>query len=173
VEQLKMYIAGMAGTGKSQVFKAVVDFFKLANQSDRYVVLGPTGTSAALQDGFTYHYFLGINPNTSSQNEATSIAQLKARLEGVDYICIDEVSMLSCHDLYKISSKLAKAMNVYDLPYGGINIIFAGDFAQLPPVGGAPLYSGRVGTQVHSGLTLHAQDSSHSKSKYETENSDS
>ena len=158
VEQLKMYIAGMAGTGKSQVFKAVVDFFRLTNQSHRYVILGPTGTSAALRNGSTYHYFLGINPNTSSKNEATSIAQLKARLEGVDYIFIDEVSMLSCHDLYKISAKLAKAMHVYDLPFGGINIIFAGDFAQLPPVGGAPLYSGTVGTQIHSGLTPHTQE---------------
>ena len=158
VEQLKMYIAGMAGTGKSQVLKAVVDLFKLANESHRYIVLGPTGTSAALQNGSTYHYFLGINPNTSRKNEATSIAQLKARLEGVNYIFIDEVSMLSCHDLYKISAKLAKAMNVYDLPFGGFNIIFAGDFAQLPPVGGAALYSGAVGTQIHSGLTPYAQE---------------
>ena len=158
IEQLKMNIAGMAGTGKSQVVKAIVDFFTLSHESHRYVILGPTGTSAALQNGSTYHYFLGINPNTSRRNEATSIAQLKARLEGVDYIFIDEVSMLSCHDLYKISAKLAKAMNVYDLPFGGISIIFAGDFAQLPPVGGAPLYSGTVGTQVHSGLTPHAQE---------------
>jgi hypothetical protein len=66
--------------------------------------------------------------------------------------------MLSCHDLYKINSKLAKAMNIYDLPFGGINIIFAGDFAQLPPVGGAPLYSGTYGTQIHSGLTTHGQE---------------
>ena len=158
IEQLKMNIAGMAGTGKSQVVKAIVDFFTLSHGSHRYVILGPTGTSAALQNGSTYHYFLGINPNTSRRNEAMSIAQLKARLEGVDYIFIDEVSMLSCHDLYKISAKLAKAMNVYDLPFGGINIIFAGDFAQLPPVGGAALYSGTVGTQVHSGLTPHAQE---------------
>lgn len=26
------------------------------------------------------------------------------------------------------------------MPFGGINIIFAGDFHQLPPVGGTPLY---------------------------------
>jgi len=94
---------------------------------------------------------LGINPNTSKKNEATNIAQLKAKLEGIDCIFINEVSMLSCHDLYKISAKLAKAMHVYDLPFGGLNIIFAGDFAQLPPIEGAPLYSGTIGTQIHSG----------------------
>ena len=35
-------------------------------------------------------------------------------------------SMLSCHDLYNISAKLAKVMNVHDQPFGGINMIFAG-----------------------------------------------
>ena len=51
------------------------------------------------------------------------------RLEGVDYIFIDEVSMLACHDMYKISAQLAKALNAFDLPFGGMNIIFAEDFA--------------------------------------------
>jgi hypothetical protein len=158
-KQLKMYIGGMAGTGKSQVIKALVNFFESLNEAHRFVILGPTGTSAALLNGSTYHYFLGINPNSSSRNEATVIANVKGRLEGADYIFLDEVSMLSCHDMYKISSRLAKAMNVYDVPYGGLNMIFAGDFAQLPPVGGAPLYSGTVGTQINSALTLHAQES--------------
>ena len=158
-DQLRMYIAGIAGTGKSQVIKAVTQYFTDVNELHRFVILGPTGTSAALQNGSTYHSFLGITPNSSIRNEASAIAQLKARLEGVEYIFIDEVSMLSCHDLYKISARLAKAMNVYDLPFGGINVIFAGDFAQLPPVGGAALYSGTVGTQITSGLTPHSQES--------------
>jgi hypothetical protein len=36
-------------------------------------------------------------------------------------------------------------------------MIFAGDFAQLPPVGRSPLYSG-VGTQTHDGLTVPQQE---------------
>jgi len=123
------------------------------------VILGPTGTAAALQNGSTYHYFLGINPKSQTSGEAATIAQVKARMEGVDYIFIDEVSMLSCHDLYNISAKLAKVMNVHDQPFGGINMIFAGDFAQLPPVGGAPLYSGTVGTSVDAALTCYSQES--------------
>src|SRR5436305_14792091 len=79
---------------------------------------------------------------------------------GVDYIFLDEVSMLSCHDMYNISSKLAKAMNIYDNPFGGMNMIFAGDFAQLPPVGGSSLYSKTVGTTVDAALTPHSQESS-------------
>ena len=30
-----------------------------------------------------------------------------------------------------------KVLNEFDLPYGGTNMIFSGDFAQLPPVSGS------------------------------------
>ncbi len=159
-EQLKMYLGGMGGTGKSQVIKALIEFFKHRHESHRFVVLGPTGTSAALLGGSTYHSFLGIriSDNSGIQREsATTIAQIKGRIEGVDYIFL-EVSMLACHELYKISSQLAKALSIYDLPFGGVNMIFAGDFAQLPPVGGAPLYSEHVGTQINSGLKPYHQE---------------
>ena len=40
--------------------------------------------------------------------------------------------------------------------------MFAGDFAQLPPVGGKAisLYSGSIGTQIFSGLSHNGQESS-------------
>ena len=134
-------------------------FFEKRNEAHRFVILGPTGTSAALLNGSTYHSFLGLGfAGKSKKNEATNIAQVKMKLEGVDYIFIDEVSMLACHDLYKISAQLAKTLNAFDLPFGGMNIIFAGDFAQLPPVGGSSLYSENVGTQVHSGLKPGGQE---------------
>src|ERR1700733_8395428 len=37
-KQLIMYVGGMAGTGKSQVIKALMDFFKSRNESHRFVV---------------------------------------------------------------------------------------------------------------------------------------
>ena len=151
-EQLKMYLGGMGGTGKSQVIKAMIHFFTERKESHRFAVLGPTGTSAALLGGSTYHSFLNVQSGKSRRNEITSIAQIKGKLDGVEYIFIDEVSMLACHEMYKISAQLVKALGIYDLPFGGINMIFAGDFAQLPPVGGASLYSNQVGTQNHAGL---------------------
>ena len=51
-EQLKMYLGGM-GTGKSQVIKALKHYFDNKNESHRFVILGPTGTSAALLGGST------------------------------------------------------------------------------------------------------------------------
>src|SRR5882757_3985011 len=67
--------------------------------------------------------------------------------------------MLACHDLYKISAQIAKARITADTPFGGINMIFAGDFAQLPPVGGNSLYLGTVGTSVNALQTVRGQQS--------------
>ena len=92
-------------------------------------------------------------------NEHSAMALVKSRLDSVDYIFLDEILMLSCHDLYKISAQIAKARNIMDVPFGGINMIFAGDFAQLPPVGGDSLYSGSVGTSVQASQTARGQQS--------------
>ena len=37
-----MYLAGMGGTGKSQVLKALVEFFKLRNESHRIIIIALT-----------------------------------------------------------------------------------------------------------------------------------
>ncbi|KAJ7153847.1 hypothetical protein C8R46DRAFT_912346, partial [Mycena filopes] len=52
---LRMYLGGMGGTGKSQVLKAIISFFDKRGESYRYMVLGPTGSTAALLNGSTYH----------------------------------------------------------------------------------------------------------------------
>src|SRR6266404_2848065 len=158
-EQLKFYIGGMGGTGKSQVIKALTSFFEKRKESHRMIIVAPTGSAAALLAGSTYHSVLGINDNFSA---ARSVAQTRARLDGVDYVFLDEVSMLSCHDMYRISAQMAKASNDHDLPFGGKNIILAGDFAQLPPVAGkeaSSLYSGFIGTQIYSHLKAFEQES--------------
>ncbi|KAF5317458.1 hypothetical protein D9758_018660 [Tetrapyrgos nigripes] len=128
-QQLQMYIAGMGGTGKSQVLKAVAKFFSARGESGRIIILAPTGNAAALLGGSTYHSVLGINERKSDG----SLPQVRQRLLGVDYIFIDEVSMLSAQDLYRISVRLCKARDNLDTPFGGLNLIVAGDFAQLPP----------------------------------------
>ena len=149
-DQLKMNIAGMAGTGKSQVLKALVHFFKLRNESHRFIIVAPTGSAAALLQGSTYHSVFGINSD-GKQISGIQLAQVKERLQGVHYVFLDEVSMLSCRDMYLISARLARVMNNLDVPFGGLNFIFAGDFAQLPPVIGhehASLYSRTVGMKA-------------------------
>jgi len=143
-DQLRMNLGGMGGTGKSQVLKALAYFFKERNEAHRFVVVAPTGTAAALLGGSTYHSMFGINERMSENK----IGIIKARLTGVDYVFFDEVSMLSARDLHKINSQLAKVMGNADLPFGGLNMVFSGDFAQLPPaIGGenVSLYSRTIG----------------------------
>ncbi|KAF8229140.1 hypothetical protein L208DRAFT_1288198 [Tricholoma matsutake] len=66
--------------------------------------------------------------------------------------------MLSWKDLYRINERLARVMNNTDEPFGGMAMIFAGDFAQLPHAIGqehASKYSRTVGSNPRS---LHDQE---------------
>ena len=77
------------------------------------------------------------------------MSQVKSCLEGIEYVFLDEVS--SAQDMYKISHQLSCVLNIYDKPFGGMNMVFAGDFAQLPPaIGGEniSLYSQFIGARA-------------------------
>lgn len=54
---------------------------------------------------------------------------------------LDETSLLSLQLIADIDHALQFAKEKPDLWFGGVNIIFAGDFFQFPPVRGSPLYS--------------------------------
>jgi hypothetical protein len=57
---LRMYLGGVGGTGKTPVIKALVKFFEDRSESHRFIVLGRTGTGAALLNGSKYHLMLGL-----------------------------------------------------------------------------------------------------------------
>src|SRR5271168_3809270 len=135
----------MGGTGKTQVIKALSCFFTQRNEAHRFAIVAPTGTAAALLGGSTYHSKSGINDRSGIGR----IGQVKEKLKGVEYVFFDEVSMLSARDMYRINLQLSKVFDVADAPFGGLNLVFSGDFAQLPPaVGGehVSLYSRTIGT---------------------------
>lgn len=138
-DPLRLIVSGQGGTGKSRVIQAVSDFFRRKNQSRRLRLASYTGIAARNIGGSTLHSSLNLS-SFSRANNATAKAELVAMWQGVDFLFIDEFSMLGCGLLYEISRALSAAKeNV--TPFGGINIIFAGDFAQLPPVGYRRLYS--------------------------------
>ena len=99
-----MYLGGVGGTGKSRVIKALSSFFTARNEAHRFVIVAPTGTAAALLSGSTYHSMFGIN----ERNGGHRLGNTKAKLEGVEYVFFDEVSMLSARDMYRINAQLAK-----------------------------------------------------------------
>ncbi|KAF8219175.1 hypothetical protein L208DRAFT_1061324, partial [Tricholoma matsutake] len=59
--QLKMYLGGMGGSGKSQRNSYIISLFEKCNESRRIMILAPTGSAAALLNSSTYRSVLGIN----------------------------------------------------------------------------------------------------------------
>ncbi|KAI0054996.1 hypothetical protein BV25DRAFT_1816233, partial [Artomyces pyxidatus] len=53
--QLLMYIAGVGGTGKSHVIKAIAEFFARTNEAEKLLLSAPTGIAAVLIQGYTVH----------------------------------------------------------------------------------------------------------------------
>jgi hypothetical protein len=56
-----------------------------------------------------------------------------------NFLILDEVSMLRCTKLTKISQALQKNKS-NSLAFGGIHVLFSGDFFQLPAIGDISLY---------------------------------
>jgi hypothetical protein len=164
---LRMYLGGMGGTGKSRVLHAIIAFFEQRNEAYRFLVLGPTGSVAALLNGSTYHSVFRISRDKKSKNqddidgmesEGYTLAAVNERLQGVDYIFLDELSMVSCNDLQLLATQAAKARNIHDSTFGGLSVIAAGDFTQLPPTTGPSLYSELVNMTLGNATTVKSQN---------------
>jgi ATP-dependent DNA helicase PIF1 len=78
--------------------------------------------------------------------------ELQAIWKNVEYLIIDEVSMVSATLLAQISHRLnvAKgyASSRTDVMFGGVNMIFCGDLGQLKPVKASPVYSFNLVEQI-------------------------
>jgi hypothetical protein len=161
-----MYMGGMGGTGKSQVINTMIDFFSLWKESYRFIVLGPTGSVAAMLNGSTYHSVFRVPRDKKSKshddidgikNEGVSLAAVNEHLQGFDYVFLDGISMVSCTDLQLIATQAAKARNIHDTSFGSLSFITAGDFAQLPPTTGA-LYSQSIDLTMSSAHDTRSQN---------------
>ena len=133
-EPLRLYLGGAGGTGKSRVIHALKDFFIQRGQERRLRLTAFTGVAAQHISGMTIHAALHLNEMIKTGPQSKTNRDLQIMWEGVDFLFIDEVSMIGCKLLHRISEALIQAKGNTS-PFGGINVIFSGDFAQLPPVG--------------------------------------
>ena len=150
-----MYLGGPGGTGKSRVVNALRDFFSLRNQDRRFRLAAYTGVAARNIGGATLHALLQMN-ESGRQLSAKGKRDLAAMWDGVEYLFIDEVSMIGCEFLHNISRALTEAKGG-TTAFGGVNVIFAGDFAQLPPIGDVRLYKSIDTSNISSATTNRAQ----------------
>ena len=134
-EQVIGYVGGPGGTGKSQVIKAIVDFHKKMKVKDSLKLCAYTGTAAKHIGGSTTTSLFGF--------AKTSIPKLQRKFEKVETIIVDEVSMIGCRHLIRMNKALlAGKCADANKAFGGVDIIFFGDFIQFSPVMDHELFLG-------------------------------
>ncbi|CAF4499574.1 unnamed protein product [Rotaria sp. Silwood2] len=141
--QLIMCIPGCGGTGKSQLIRALSKYFLVTKRMQMMRKLAPTGIAAAEIGGMTIHSFLGEQRN-SGKPRTIKPGDLKLEKEWrlVEYLLIDEMSMVGLNLLAKLNRIICSAKHVDpQVPFGGVNVIFFGDYLQYRPVYDAPLHT--------------------------------
>ena len=144
MEQLIMFLSGMGGTGKSTVIKAFVGFvrgisllFGWNYDIDVVKITALTGAAACgIPNGRTLH-----SQACLSGKKVT--IKLKDSWKTTKMIIIDEVSFLDEDNIKKLDRHMQK-LKENDAIYGGIHIVFVGDFFQMLPVRGQPLFKGNT-----------------------------
>ena len=131
-EHASVFVTGSAGTGKSVLLRKVVA--TLPNVA----VIAPTGIAAINVGGRTMHSFFGLGIAAKTVQQLVSISSskrpLKSALQKIQTIVIDEISMVT-PKLFVVADLICRACRgKHTLPFGGIQIVCFGDFAQLPPV---------------------------------------
>jgi ATP-dependent DNA helicase PIF1 len=128
-------ITGAAGTGKSYEIDRIVRSLKHENKT--YAVTASTGTAAILIRGRTIHSYLGIGLGTADVPKLVkkTKAAIKLKLRLLEVLIIDEISMVD-DILFEKISQFLQAIRGNDDPFGGVQLILVGDFAQIPPVTG-------------------------------------
>jgi len=105
--QLQMFVAGSGGTGKSWVIDALCEFFHIQKQDYCLRLASYTGVASRNIRGMTLHSVLCLNK--LNKRSAKGRIDLIAMWRNVDYLIIDEVSMIGCRLILQIHEALCKA----------------------------------------------------------------
>jgi ATP-dependent DNA helicase PIF1 len=136
LERRNIALLAPAGYGKSETLTTTIKLFGGGVQ-----LCASTGRAASLLQARTIHSLLGIGlargSPTSWYDRLKKAPYLKPThdiLQKTECIIIDEISMIGGGLLDKISEYLKLIKRNPDVPFGGMQMIFVGDFAQLPPI---------------------------------------
>lgn len=130
-----VFLTGSAGTGKTFVLNKYISYLK--EHKVPVAVTASTGIAATHMNGTTIHSWSGIGiKDRIGHNDLRSLSTRKYLTKGIEkthILIIDEISMLHKNQLDMINQVL-KYVRKSNLPFGGMQVVFAGDFFQLPPV---------------------------------------
>ena len=131
-----VFLTGSAGAGKTYTLNQYINYLKARKVP--VAITASTGIAATHMNGMTIHTWAGIGiKDTLSDDDLKRMKErkyLKEHLENAQVLIIDEISMLHAKQLNLVNQVL-KYFKESDEAFGGIQVIAAGDFFQLPPVG--------------------------------------
>ena len=144
-EPLCLIVIGVAGTGKSYLINAIRNLLR-----SKCAVTATTGKAAYNIRSITIHSLLKLPIGSRGRKDSTgqSLSRLQENLNGVEYITIDEYSMLGQVTFGWVDKRCKQTTACYNKLLGGKSLILFGDPGQLPPVADKPLYRAKPSNGV-------------------------
>lgn len=132
-----IFLTGPGGCGKSYLLKSIINDAR--NNGKRISVCAMTGCAAVLlgEKAKTLHSWAGIGLGKGEfhilASRISTNKYKKAMWTKTEILIVDEVSMMS-KNMFELLDYIGGHVRNDPRPFGGIQLIFSGDFYQLPPV---------------------------------------
>lgn len=130
-----VFLTGEPGSGKTYVINKYIAYLEACKL--RVAVTASTGIAATHIGGATIHSWSGIGPrDTLTRYDLDFIASQKKnidRIKKAHVLIIDEISMLDGNVIDMVNI-VCKTIRQSTDPFGGLQVVFVGDFFQLPPI---------------------------------------
>jgi len=139
IQGKNVFITGPGGTGKSAIIREIYQDARSKGKNIQVCAL--TGCASVLLqcNAKTIHSWAGIGQGVgdidSIVNRVNDSRHRKKNWKEVDILVVDEVSMMS-RKLFELLDAVGRKVRKSPFRcFGGIQLLFSGDFFQLPPVG--------------------------------------
>lgn len=130
-----VFLTGEPGSGKTYIVNQYVQYLRDHNITT--AITASTGIAATHIGGMTIHSWSGIGIKKElSERDLRGLSENKrlvSRAKKTNVLIIDEISMLDAAVISSIDQAI-QALRDNSGPFGGLQVVFVGDFFQLPPV---------------------------------------